>query len=303
MKRIYLLLISLLVLVVGCQKEENVFNTDLIKSQFSAIVVPTDQEIQVVVPSEPTLKSANDNPNQPVLRVRVYELDQKTYQVSETEVLKCWKYLEKLGNVIKRSGTLIKSFKVEKGNIDLNSYQVSYVVDGPFDVEMSIMNYGSQINQVHLFLRSNNGEQDDFYINSNNGSFMVSPIANAMWQAEVSYWSQTNGEQTYSSELFDCYGAREIALKLNLKKDNTIAVLEIPKGITENASLVRIFDANGNYVEYRLLYDESLSDILSFRVPFEPTGFEIWSDYGSIWYQTTLIGVTIPDNLRVFGIK
>jgi len=273
------LVFSLVVIIflTGCQKDLFV-NNEAVRSELVRQPIPDKSEIQAVLNG--TLKSGVINSNEPVL-VQIFALSSDLYEIGENYAIKYLVYYE-----ISQDGcrnkliTIRQQFELVDGV--LGEYQISdsYEVGCPYPYSKEFFVPTSQnVEQISFFFRFNNGEQFAYFGKWGSSKVSLPNIADGYWQLQINY-NDGDIEQSFISDQIDFDDDYQINLRLNLKKENIIAKVEI-----ERASLVNVYSISFRswseetgeylYMNYPVYREDGMPQIISFSLFFKPTGMYV----------------------------
>lgn len=289
MKKFFLFFSALFIIVLlsitSCKKEDDmpVVNTDVeaVRAQLLAVSIPSKEEIQLILSEKPEAKSKSlsDDGNLGLMLVQIFALDQQTYMVGSETATKSLVYYEINQNGYRKKFlTIYQSFKVKDGRVDTVSYNIDYEVGCPFSRNFYLKN-SNNISQLSYFFRFNNGNQFGYFGDMNYGLIKLPPIAEGKWQLEVKY-DDGDMRQTFMTDLIDFYSkSNQLNLRLEVKTENTISVLEIGKNFIKGAYLLQFsgMDKSGNYVymTYPVAFEENMASKIRYNVPFNIKDFVI----------------------------
>jgi len=279
----------------SCQKEE--LNTEAIRAQLAAHPSLSVAEVQSELSK---LKDGNV-----MMLVVVFPLSSDYFTVFNDHADKYFIYYEVNGfGQREKMITIIQTFPVIDGNVDLTSYSLSYEIGCPSS-KIFILRNQNNISQINYFFRFDDGRQFAFFGERNSGMVELPPINGGKWQLEVTY-DDMGMVQKYTTYLIDFYGSAILDLKIQLQKENTICYVEIDNMLTKKAYLIQFAtnDDLGNYYyfNYPVVYEESQNSILCFDVPFDAKYVVICGTDGCFQYLTENMSQGMRNGKKVYRL-
>lgn len=305
-------------LFTSCQKEENmmpaVTDVEAIRAQLAAVSLPSKEEVQTFLSSDvqvavskqsSTLKNSFVKGSDELTLVEIFPLDKNTYEVYDDHAIKNLVYYE-LGNSYRQRFLTVKQqFTVSNGVVDTTKFTFSYEVGCSYSRYFNFKDC-NYINQTIFFFRFDNGRQFAYY-GDNSCYVKLPPIAGGKWQISVSY--NTDGVyQSFMSEMIDFYGESLINLKFQVKKENTVSIIEIKTSdFLKSANFIGLIgkDEQNNFVyfDYPFSYDESMPEVVSFAAPFDIQRINICGSYGCWSSYTSKLSKTIKDGKIIYRLE
>jgi len=302
MRKLVLLFVIFVLSFSSCRKDENLVSIDVdaIRTQMMTAVDLTVSQVQDMLnqkSSQPKLKDGtlpSGQEQQPTM-VRVYVLDQRTFEVTGTTATKNFLYIEtdESGNRTNLL-TIQQMFQLKNGSVDLNNYTIRYQVGCVYRHEIFIDVPGS-FNQITYFLHLENGDQF-FYYGNNGNMIQIYPIAGCKWEFDAYHW---DGDfwRNYKTTLIDYYSqSNVVSLILDVKKENVKSTVSMDRSFIQNAEDVVLIgeDAQGitRRIGYKVSYTSSLPSRISFSAYFDIKEMIISNQYGSSFYYTNQAKIT-----------
>lgn len=301
----YLFFVIIIMFFGSCKKSDLLpepVDTDAIRAMLVSVSTPTKEAVQTML-SSTTLKLKDGIIEKQTL-VEIFPLDSRTYEVYDNIAIKNLVYYEidQNGNREKLLG-IRQEFQIKNGVVDTTTSVMSYEVGCPYS---RYFHTGSgNISSILYFFVFDNGRQFNYFGESE--TIKLPPIAGGKWKMEISFY---DGDlfQKYNAELLDFYAAsNQLSLKLNVKKENTVAYFQLSKEFAEGSYYLELRgeeDSNGNfpYYSYRIS-DQNYSANLTFASPFEIKSILMCGNHGCCSYEVKVKSYSPLDGKAIYMPK
>lgn len=282
-----LFFVFVIVLAIGCQKEEslNTLMAEAIRSELVALPVPSKEEIKAKLSGE-KIKSAEID--EPVLAL-VLQLDGQTYDVYSDFAVKYLVYYE-IGHdgSRKKTLTIIQRFPIVDGQVMTDQYNMEARVGYLFFKEYYLEDQNNIEGLIYHF-RQDDGQQVSFLADWN-GKVVLPPIGKGKWQIEVIYGGEMT--QRFHTGLIN-YFADTNVLTLQIDfygQGNVESTLNIDKSLIKSAYVITLRGENSDgeerFISFPVLWDENLPDRIIFYCHFDVEYFFICGQNGCQYYNT-----------------
>lgn len=253
----------------SCQKNEELLpvDTDVIRAQLMTQPVLTKEEVQQKVAEQNSLKSAS---NEPVL-VRLFVLDQSTFEVYDDHAIKYFVYYEINQNGYREKLlTISQQFDVVDGQIVSDGYSLKVIVGCPFSRYFLLENQ-NYVNQVTVFFHFADGTEFAYHLDRNSSEVKLPPITDGAWQLSVSY-DDGDMQQSFMSNMINFWEDEVVNLRFYTKSTSKIH-LEINRSyFSEDIKIIQVSgkdqDGNWNWFLLPVAY-EGFDEIVNFDLPFQ----------------------------------
>ncbi len=292
-KSVFLLVV--IISLLSCQKEEMLIpiNAEEIRSELLSVPAPTKEEVQQKIAGQ-NLKSAGYGMNEGPVMVRIFALDEQTYEIYNDYVVKYLVYYEiNYNGYREKLLTLRQEFRVQDGKIVLDGYSLDISVGCNFSRDFYLKDQNN-VSQITSFFHFENGEEFAYFMNGS-GLIKLPPIAGGLWQVSVEY-NDGDMNQKFLSDFINFYEDVNINLRFNLKSNLEKINLKISADYVLGASFIQIVgeDENGDYQWCLLPIPlQTFDDIVNLQIPFNPKRIYICGENGCNVYTIDDIDIEI----------
>ncbi|NVN96989.1 hypothetical protein HXX01_02035 [Candidatus Nomurabacteria bacterium] len=278
MRKIFALLVVILIVFVSCTKQDNLvpaLDVETIRAQLVSLPILTKDQVEAVIAGPKLKDGSTATPVTPVADlslIEIVDLDSRTYFISNEIAIKNMLYLEiNYEGYRKKMVTIHQTFKVKNGQIDTNSYTIDYEIGCSYSRDFQL-DQSSNVSRVTYFFRFNSGKQIVYY-GTNAGNIKLPPIANGKWQLMVDYWDGEMNQQ-FITDYVKFYDSSNIVnVRLALGTKNTVSTVVFDRNVLIGAYNIELIglDKDGieRYLSYPVMYDNELPARVSFDAPFD----------------------------------
>ena len=280
-------------------------DTLVFQTQLSLIKNLTKTEVRDSMLSKSHLKDASI----PDLNhIRLKPTSKQDYYVNNNEAVKIYDYsVTDLGGYISEEFGIYQTFQILNGIVDSLNYSIRYEVGPPSSSSRGFyLSSNNYLVRTAFHFHCDNGEQIDFYGNSNNSYYVLPNYPNGFWQLVFDY--NINGRPvTYESLPIDYYAeSNELYLNLQLKAENSVSIIEFDKSLIIGATRLEIqgYDESGiyRYMTIPVVYNENMPNIVSFSAPIDISFVYISGNNFCNYFQAKCVGIK-TGNISVFNLE
>ena len=248
-----------------------------------------------------------DAPIPDLNHIRLKPTSKQDYYVNNNEAVKIFDYsATDLGGYISEEFGIYQTFQIFNGIVDSLNYTIRYEVGPPSSSRGFYLSSNNYLVRTAFHFHCDNGEQIDFYSNSNNSYYVLPNYPNGFWQLVFDY--NINGRPvTYESLPVDYYSdSNELQLKLQLKAENTVSSIELDKSLIIGATRLEIqgYDESGiyRYMTIPVVYNVNMPDVISFSLPIDPSFAYISGNNYCSYYAAKIVRIE-TGNISVFNLE
>ena len=315
---LFVVIFCIMFSVTSCQKEVlPVQDPSKIEAKVAQPVDTVNYQNQLALISDLTKKTVFDSLQSksglkdasiPDLNhIRLKPTSKQDYYVNNNEAVKIFDYsVTDLGGYISEEFGIYQTFQIFNGVIDSLNYSIRYEVGPPSSSRGFYLSSNNYLVRTAFHFHGDNGEQIDFYGNSNNSYYVLPNYPNGFWQLVFDY--NINGRPvTYESLPIDYYAdSNELQLNLQLKAENTVSIIELDKNLIIGATRLEIqgYDESGiyRYMTIPIVFNEKMPNIVSFSAPIDISFVYISGNTFCSYFQAKCVGIK-PGNISVFSLE